>query len=287
MTLYCEIQIRSRLQDAWAELSHEDFYRGNVPTSLNSAIEKLSEKLYAADKAADSLRSRITKPRRGHKPADGTIINESAIAFLFRHAFGDDPPDYLVQSTLRELEGTLIRADGLAAVLDDRDFLSRLAIEYREANRLEIDADPVLLFRWAVDAAIKGRESALRESKRAGRADWQETDAIYRREALSSMPQSVEGLERYIHNALDDGDPRYDIIEWSQALGASSACSLCGTTLIDEQGFADAFIKRLKIKGSKAERVRDRIIDLASLCGIESGGSSGLCSYCAYQMEKD
>lgn len=287
MTLHCEIQVRSLLQDTWAELSRVDFYRGNVPPALKTSMEKLSDKFYEADKAADKLRVRITKPRRGSKPAAGTIINESAIGFLFRHAFGEDPPDYLVQSTLRELEGTPMRTDGLAAVLDDTNFLTRLETEYREANRLEIDADPVQLFRWAVDAAIYGRDFALREAKRSGRSAWQETDSIYRREVLSEVPKDVDELERHIHNALDDGDLTFDFTQWAQGLDAASSCARCGTTLVDEYALANAMVKRLKIKGSKAERIRDRITSLIGDSGVESADSAGLCSYCAYQMEKD
>jgi len=286
MTLQCEIQIRSLLQDTWAELSRVDFYRGNVPPALKISMEKLSDKFYEADKAADKLRSRITKPRRGSKPAAGTIINESAIAFLFRHAFGEDPPDYLVQSTLRELEGTPIRTDGLAAVLDDTNFLARLETEYREANRIEIDADPVQLFRWAVEAAINGSEAALREAKRSGRADWQETDAIYRREALSDLPKDVDELGHYMHDALDDGDPSYDLGQWADALDAGSSC-VCGTKLIDEDAFADAFIKRNRLKGKNAERARDKIISLIANSGVETSDGSGLCSHCSYMMSKD
>jgi len=249
-------------------------------------MEKLSAKLYAADKAADDLRSGITRPRRGRKPADGTIINASSIAFLFRHAFNDDPPDYLVESTLRELEGTPIRADGLAAVLDDKEFLERLGNDYREANRLGIDADPVQLFRWAVDAAINGREFAVRDAKRTGRADWRETDLIYRREALSGLPADEDELDSYIHEALDDGDPHYDIEHWAQALNASTTC-MCGTKIIDEDAFADAFIKRNRLRGNKAERARERIIDLITNSGVETSNGSSLCSYCSYTMSKD
>ncbi|MBZ5525569.1 MAG: RelA/SpoT domain-containing protein, partial [Acidobacteriia bacterium] len=287
MTLHCEIQIRSLLQDTWAELSRVDFYRGNIPPALRASMEKLSDKLYVADKAADKLRSRITKPRRGSKPADGTIINESAIAFLFRHAFGEDPPDYLVQSTLREMEGTPIRTDGLAAVLDDKNFLSRLETDYRETSQMDIAADPVQLFRWAVDAAIRGRDFALREARRDGHADWREIDSVYRREVLSEVPGDIDSFERHIHDALDDGDLTFDLTHWAQALGASSSCALCGTALVDGQALADAMVKRLKMKGSKAERTRGRITRLVTNSGVESGDSSGLCSGCAYRMEKD
>jgi ppGpp synthetase/RelA/SpoT-type nucleotidyltranferase len=45
MTLHCEVQIHSLLQDAWAKLSRVDLYRGDPPPALARAMERLSERL--------------------------------------------------------------------------------------------------------------------------------------------------------------------------------------------------------------------------------------------------
>jgi len=65
MTLHCEVQIHSLLQDVWAKLSRVDLYRGDPPPALARAMERLSERLSKSDKVADGIRIRIARPRRG------------------------------------------------------------------------------------------------------------------------------------------------------------------------------------------------------------------------------
>ena len=284
MSLHCEVQIQSLLQDAWAQLSRVDIYRGGAPPGLSEAMERLSRRLYAADLIADGIRTRVARPLRGRKPSAGASLSAETIAFLYEHAFGSPPPDYLVRSTIEELADTPIRTDGLAAILDDGTFLDRLASSYREANRLDFDADPVLLFRWAVHAAVHGREAAIRAAKSSGRAEWRYTDRIYRSEALSSLPPDADGFVRAVRQAEDDGDSGSDIEMWAGALGGLNKCA-CGTTLVDDDAFADAMIKHYRLRGAKAERVRERIISAVMRSGVETG--TGLCSYCSYVMSKD
>jgi ppGpp synthetase/RelA/SpoT-type nucleotidyltranferase len=118
MTLHCEVQIHSLLQDVWAKLSHVDLYRGDPPPAMARAMARLSDRLSKADKVADGISVRIARPRRGRKGAAGNPLTAASLAFLYRHTFGADPPDYLIQSTLDgDLAGTPVRADGLAALL--------------------------------------------------------------------------------------------------------------------------------------------------------------------------
>jgi ppGpp synthetase/RelA/SpoT-type nucleotidyltranferase len=277
MTLYCEVQIRSLLQDAWAQLSRVDIYGGDSPPALARAMERLSERLHDADRMADGIRTRVAKPRRGRQPATGAPISAASIAFLYRHAFGSDPPEYLVQSTLNDFPDTPIRTDALAALLDDKEFLQRLKDSYREANRVEFDADDTLIFRWAVRAATHGRVAGVRAAKAEGRAEWQYIDRIYRSEALSSLPDDADDFVRFIKDG-DDGDPGFDIETWADALGASSKC-MCGEKLVDEGALADALIKRYRLKGEQGERARERITRAVSNSGVELEDGSGLCSY--------
>ena len=86
----CEIQIRSRLQHAWAELSHGDIYKQNdLPLDLLDRVKDLSDLLAQADSTASSIRARVqrimTPPdaqlKLDHIPADG-------LARVFKDAFG-------------------------------------------------------------------------------------------------------------------------------------------------------------------------------------------------------
>src|SRR6266436_334941 len=53
----CEVQIRSRLQDAWAKLSHDDIYKQpDLPGDLRARAKDLAEILTAADRIASDIR---------------------------------------------------------------------------------------------------------------------------------------------------------------------------------------------------------------------------------------
>ena len=58
----CEVQIRSRLQDAWAELSHADIYKqADLPADLLARSIDLSVLLAAAEEIAGSIRARVRR----------------------------------------------------------------------------------------------------------------------------------------------------------------------------------------------------------------------------------
>jgi hypothetical protein len=61
-------------------------------------MERLSNRLYAADMIADRIRTRVARPLRGRKPAAGAAVTTEAIAFLYEHAFGVEASDYLVRT---------------------------------------------------------------------------------------------------------------------------------------------------------------------------------------------
>jgi hypothetical protein len=71
---------------------------------------------------------------------------------------------------------------------------------------------------------------------------------------------------------------------WAGGLGALDKC-VCGTPLVDENAFADALIKRDRLRGTKAEHAREKMVSAILRSGVETG--SGLCSGCSYFMHKD
>ena len=96
------MQIRSRLQDAWAELSHDDIYKQpNLPEDLRARAKDLAEVLAAADKIASDIRSRVMRETASpaHRPDLGHVSAEG-LAYSFREVFGRSPPDYAVRLAL-------------------------------------------------------------------------------------------------------------------------------------------------------------------------------------------
>ncbi len=58
-----EVQVRTLLQDAWARLSHSDFYKPKEQTLrwLDEQMKELSDRLYAQDRQAQDIRGAIEK----------------------------------------------------------------------------------------------------------------------------------------------------------------------------------------------------------------------------------
>lgn len=286
--LGCEIQIRSLLQDAWAQLSRVDVYSGeaDLPRSVARRMATLSEQLARADGLADKVRTNIARPRRGRRPQSGQPLTAPALAFLFRSRFSKEAPDYLVQSLLREAEGRRLRSDGLEVVLRDDTFLDNLEKAY--ASACGWTAEPEQLFRWAVLSLFLGTDGAVRRARSEGTAEYKEIEVFARREILSEVPK-VDDILNALENAQKDEDPGFSLELWANALGASNACAFCGTTIIDPDAFGDAAVRHYKLRGKKAESVRDRLAEAARSTAVETGSwsSSTVCSYCDHVLGKD
>src|SRR5260370_24015273 len=74
MTLGCELQIRTRLQDGWSRLSRADLYRKNIRERLRNRMEELAEMLSRADKIAEEIRQEVSRPRAGEMPEPGAPL---------------------------------------------------------------------------------------------------------------------------------------------------------------------------------------------------------------------
>lgn len=64
LSIGCEIQIRTLVQDAWGHLSHEDIYKGSPSRRLMAKTRKLSEVLARADRIAEGIRSEVAPYHR-------------------------------------------------------------------------------------------------------------------------------------------------------------------------------------------------------------------------------
>ena len=70
-TKVCEIQIRSKLQDAWAEFTHEVHYRfpGKLDADYETIVTEIANRLAAEDKSALAVRNLLQKEAK--KKHDG------------------------------------------------------------------------------------------------------------------------------------------------------------------------------------------------------------------------
>jgi ppGpp synthetase/RelA/SpoT-type nucleotidyltranferase len=286
--LGCEVQIRSLLQNSWATLSRADVYANQASRGPGVArdMASLARLLAKADNVAERIRRRISKPRRGQRPVPGQTLTASALAFIYRRRFGENPPDYVVQGVTREFGAYDLRTDGLETVLHDEKFVNQLCSAY--AEEADWQADETQIFRWTVLSLLVGPDAAIRRARSDGRADWREVSRIARREALASIP-GVEDLLVALETPQKDEDPEWDLKSWAGALDATSQCAYCGTTIVHPDEFADSAVQYYKLRGRRAEETRERLRDAAQSVATETGswGSSSICSYCSYVLNKD
>jgi len=286
----CEVQIRSLLQDSWARLSRADIYTSErrLSESLLRSMENLSELLHVADKIADDIRREISRPRKGKRPPKDAVLSESAIAFLFKNAFGIDAPDYVIQGILREFSDASIRTDALAEALADKALIKKLRAAYsRHVSWSGPDNEQV--FRWVVHAVVNGEQSAILAAESEGKEAWAEIDAIYRREVLSGLPESWQTLAEWIEHPDKDEDIDHDIREWANALGALGSCGVCGTAIVQADTLAQALADHYKLRGRKFDEAVDRLEQAIRNSGVEVGGwdTSSTCAYHADLLSRD
>ena len=278
----CEVQIRSRLQHAWAELSEDDIYKQHdLPEDLQARAADLAEVLAAADKIASAIRSRavreVTPPAR--RP-DLQHVSADGLAYCFREVFGRSPADYAVRLALN-LCGRLHLAtlEDFSGFLMRPDFRDDVAKAYRSILPADVANEDVLLA--ALYAAAKSEDRAIKWIRRKARRERDELEEIASREVLSSLPDTIEDLIE----ALED--PRTDTSEielWAEALGATNDCAVCGTTVIPSFSFAEAVVQYYEVAENDAAFI-EQIEDAVGRSGLESGGW-GNGSLCAYHYEQ-
>lgn len=284
----CEVQIRSRLQDAWAELSHDDIYKQRqIPQDLRARAADLAEVLAAADKIASGIRLRVAS-EAGSREARPRLdqISAAALAHIFRQVFGRSPAEYAIREGmklcgrigLRSLESLpdILMRSGFRTELDD---VYRKTLGFFGLSREE-------LFLASIYALARGDQRAIARVQRRAREEADELDAIAKREALSSLPDSIDELIEQ----LEDYSREIDFAELAQTLDATDECSVCGETVVLPEEFAEAVIVHYGVPEADEDDVRNRIENAIYHSSAETGGGPGggsLCSYHRAQAEKD
>ncbi len=282
----CEVQIRSRLQDSWAELSHDDIYKQpDLPEDLRGRARDLAEVLAAADRIASDIRARVMEATVSpqHRP-NLASVSEDGLAFIFKDTFGRLPPGYVIRRALNRSEEVGLQSlERLSGILTRGEFRRKVEQAYRAIIPAPIGVDQ--LFLAALDAAAKGETRAIAKVRRDARREWREIDQIARREMLSSLPRTIDGLLEQLEEPGSDADAE----TWAEALDATSDCGICSTKIVDPSAFAEAVLKYYDISDDDADDIRERIEAAVRNSAVETGGwgDGSLCAYHNEQMAKD
>ena len=282
----CEVQIRSRLQDAWAELSHSDIYKQpGLPDDLLARANDLAEVLAAADKIASSIRSRVSQATAApmHCPDLGAITIES-LAYSFKEIFGRSAPDYAIRQALDLCDKleivTLEKFPALPAAIELRN---EIDAAYRSI--IGFNAGPEGLFLSMIYSLAKGKSKAIKWMKRQARIEIEELDQIVRREALASIPNTVQEFIEELSSTASDAE----IVEWATALEAKETCVVCGVSIVQAISLAEAAVQHYSVPSKDVDVISEQILSAIWSSGIEHSdeGESGLCMYCSSQSAKD
>jgi putative GTP pyrophosphokinase len=282
----CEVQIRTRLQDGWAELSHADIYKqAGLPEGVRARARDLAELLTTADKIAGDIRlqaMREVAPAE-HNP-DLSRVSVQGLAFVFKDVFGRSPSEYTVRRALNECEnfdvGTLER---LPAILGRSKFRENIANAYRAIMGTHATNGDVFIA--SIRALASGDKEAEKYIKWQARREWREIDQIATREMLASLPETAGKLIE----ELEDRDAGIDITDWAKAWRATNECSVCGTTIVKPYAFAEAAIQHYELSDPDASEAMNRIEQAIYNSAVETGGwnTSSLCSYHADRAARD
>ncbi|MFA7281948.1 MAG: hypothetical protein WC100_17830 [Sterolibacterium sp.] len=280
----CEVQIRTRLQDAWGELTHGDIYKqDDVPEDLREQALHLADLLVTADKMASTIRRRAVQVVSPGERPDLSAISLDALAFLFRERFGRSAPDYAMRQALNACQDLGVSSlEGFQALLHQDDLRRKFDKAYRSIMPTLLSPEDVFL--TMLRAFARGDRDAVNYVRRKARREFREIDAVYRRELLSSLPESADEFLAELES--HDGEP--SVQGWAEVLDAGmGSCRVCGTRILDAEGFAEAVVQHYK--PSQSDKVYERVVAALYDSGVECGGwdDASLCSYHEYQADKD
>ena len=282
----CEVQIQSRLQDAWAVLTHDDIYKQPaLPEDLRARAKDIAEVLAAADKIASDIRSRAMREMSipAHQP-DMRRVSRQGLVYSFKDVFGRSPGDYVIRLARDLCERLHITTlEEFPALLARPEFRDRVEKAYRSILWLGIGNENVFLA--ALYALAKGDDQAIAWAEEEARRERREIEQSAMREMLSSLPDTLRDL---IEELADPrGEP--DIETWADALGATRACMTCGETIVQPFSFAEAVVYHYGASEAEADDAHERIENAVRSSGVEIGGyeEGNLCAYHSEQAAKD
>jgi hypothetical protein len=197
------------------------------------------------------------------KKPDLRSVSAEALAFVFRDVFGRSPADYTIKQALNSCDSLDIATlEDLPRILARSEFRETLADAYRDILKMPPGNDNIFL--TSLHALARDDKAAVKYIKRQARREWREIDQIASREMLSSLPETVgEAIE-----AIESGS---DVTEWAEALGATSECAICGTTIVPPDTFAEAIVHHYELSDPEATDASMRIEQALLRSGTETG----------------
>ena len=191
----CEVQIQSRLQDAWAVLTHDDIYKQpELPEDLRARAKDIAEVLASADKIASDIRSRAMREMSSpaHQP-DLWRVSVEGLLYSFRVVFGRSPGDYVIRLASDLCERLHITSlEKFPALLARPEFRDSVEKAYKSILWPGIGNENVFLA--ALYALAKDDDKAIKWAEEEARRERREMEQSAMREMLSLLPDTLRDL---------------------------------------------------------------------------------------------
>jgi len=276
----CEVQIRTRLQDAWAELSHEDIYKPvHLSDGLRARTKDLAEILAAADKVASGIRLDAKKEVAPPEDCpDMSQVSVEGLAYCFKYVFGRPPSDYAVRMAHNLCSRLQIAAlNDFLGILDLEEFRDKVEQAYRSVIKAGIENE--MIFLAALYATAKDEAAAVRWVRERARRERREIEQVAMHQALSDLPATYED---FITRLEDPHKEDLDIEEWAKILRATTECIICGADIVQPSAFAEAVMEHYGLSEEDEADACGRIESAIHESGVDIGNWEGAGALCAF-----
>ena len=264
----CEIQIRSLLQNAWAEQSRYDLYKptGAENSRISVAMRRLSARLAEADATANQLRRDFARRIKGRRPPRGRRPTAEALAFLYSEAFGADPPEYLINGVLQEVRRSRIRLDGLAVNLNSKNVRKRVKAIWN--RRLGVAPGPKEVFRTIVRAEAESRSPlAIARSDVEGELEY--SKQYVWNEFIGTLPDDWGEIVSNIERARSDKDDGAEyVLELAAGFGCSDRSFWDMEPVVEVDALAHAIADHYRLHGRKWEKAVEQLEEVIRDTGV-------------------
>ena len=286
----CEVQVRSLLQHAWGELTHQDIYkREEIPEDLRARAKDIAEILTAVDKIASDIRSRARQEvPTSEQPPPLEDVSKEGLAWCFSEVFGRSTYDYVIEQAYNICDHFNIHSlEDLPSTLKNRDFRDKINKLYQRIWEMNMPYEDIFLA--SLYSLSYNEDRAIRWIINNARKEQKLIEQEIQREILSSLPKTIEKFIEYIDTSSIEAND--DIEIWAEALGTIDECGYCSMDVVHTDIFAENILEYYDIS-EEDEDWEDHYRSIESALihsGVEIGGldAPDLCARCAAKMEKD
>ena len=211
-------------------------------------------------------------------------VSREGRVYSFKDVFGRSPGDHVIRLALDHCDRLpMTTLEEFPKILGRPAFRASVEKAYRSILWLGIGNET--LFLAALCALAKNDDEAIAWAGEEAHREWREIDQLATTTMLSSLPATLEDLIEELEDPR--GEPAIET--WAEALEATSACTTCGTTIVQPFSFAEAVVYHYGASEAEADDAHERIENAVRSSGVEIGGyeEGNLCAYHSEQVAND